>query len=487
MSKQSPRQALKEAYNNLLPENKSLVNRKSLSGEFTPQALIEQLAELKSYGKKAASYQTSWHDQRTGYLEVNRRKVNTVWFVCGIIVAVIVYFRVNDSDLIWLGQGLLALSIVLPLIWGAAPLLANLQVSGKLIDADGLNLLLPLLLVLTDEIRPGSRIKLELYLGAASRGKHKVKTQKNYKILTHRVIMRSWIGLVLLIGVYSILSMVNPQIFPPVIPFFVLPIIIVFYVFIYLIIFSIASSAFGKSPKVKARFLKIPRILIQAQLADGTLFQIDLTHWIIQKTAFKKKTKFKNFQLHKKKKKYKAKAVTSLKLAFPQKRYNMHPERFKGKFNRKLYISGKQVAKMKLKPGEKRQTIVYQHVQAKQGTGHNPATLPYPTFKQFTQLVIEGGYDRLRKKPQTLQKRPTTRKRGNKAKIEQAEEQYSRDDLTLIKGVGQSTKVKLNREGVIAFQQIVDMELSDFEDVLRHLDLPHNKAKDWQNQARSLA
>ena len=362
---------------------------------------------------------------------------------------------------------------------------------AKLIETDGFDLLLPLLLLLDDEIAPQSQIKLDLYLGKVGRSKHQVRTQKNYTLLTHRLIVRSWIGLVLSIATYSILSMVNPQLFPQVIPLFVLPILIVFYVFIYMIVFYIAGSAFGPSPKVKARFLKAPRMLVQARLADGTLFQADLNHWVIQKTAFKKKVKFKNFQLHKKKKKYKAKAVMHLRLAFPQKRYKMHSKEFEKKFDQKPFVAGKQVAKMKLKPGEKRQTVVYQHVKAKQGTGHDVKTLPYPTFKQFTQLVVEGGYHRLRNEPQPsspqTNKARAMQKNENRVKIEQAEAKYTRDNLTLIKGVGRTTQIKLNNEGVIAFQQIAEMELSDFEEMLRHLDLPFRKARDWQNQAKSLA
>ncbi|HAS42469.1 MAG TPA: hypothetical protein DCS93_18465 [Microscillaceae bacterium] len=476
MSKQNPRKALNKAYHQLSAENKSLVKRKSLSGEFAPQKLIEQLTALKSYAKKVTDYQTFWHKKNS---TENRNSENTL-FIVVMVFATAIYFIGRDWTWEPIGLGVLVFSISFILVWKAVSLIIKLQAKAKDIEADGLSFLLPLLLILTDEIRPGSQVKLDLYLGRASRGRHKERTQKNYKFLTHRIIVRSWIGLVLLVAVYTILSLINPQIFPPIIPFFVLPMILVFYVFIYMIVFSIASAAFGKSPKVKARFLKVPRILVQAQLADGTLFQTDVTHWIIQKTAFKKKEKLKNFQLHKKKKKYKVKMVTTLKLAFPQKRYRMHTQTFQEKFNRKLYVSGKPVAKTKLKPGEKRQTVVYQHVQLKQGTGHEVTSFPYPTFKQFVQLVVEGGYNRLRKKTQD-----THTVRNSKTK--QAEEQYSRDDLTLIKGIGQSTKIKLNNEGVIAFQQIADMELSDFEDMLRHIDLPFHKAKDWQSQARSLA
>ena len=71
MSNQKPRQALNAAFRQLSAENKSLVRRQSLRGEFTPQKLLEQLSELKLYAKKVSDYQAFWRKKNT------REKKNT--------------------------------------------------------------------------------------------------------------------------------------------------------------------------------------------------------------------------------------------------------------------------------------------------------------------------------------------------------------------------------------------------------------------------
>ena len=60
------------------------------------------------------------------------------------------------------------------------------------------------------------------------------------------------------------------------------------------------------------------------------------------------------------------------------------------------------------------------------------------------------------------------------------------DNLTKIKGIGQSTADKLNAWGVFSYQQMANLSKDDFEDILQRINVSLNKAEDWQAQARAL-
>lgn len=474
MGKQTPRKELHTAFKQLSSQNKSLIRNKTLKGNFAPQDLLEQLSELQVFGQTVTRYKTDLH---LDSIVSERKKVNITLLIIGMFVAVVVYYKVHNPA--WLKQALLAFSLGFPLAWAGIPYLIKMNAKRKLIDTDGVGFLSSLLFVLSDEIRPGELVKLDLFFGEIRPFKHKVRTQKNYKILTHRVIIRAFIGLVLSIVIYVILSKLYENIFPPVIPDIVSIVAVFGYAIFYRIFFAIASSAFGESPKVKSVFLKAPRFLVQAKLADGTLFHLELNYWLIQKTSFKKKVKFKQHRLHKKKQKHQAKVVTTLKLSFPGKQYDMKTGQFEHWFKHKAHLAGQKIAKTKLKPGDKRNTIVYQQIQVEKGEGRNPATLPYPTFQQLAQLVMEGGYNRLpgnqKLKTPSAESSKSTKKPVNTQK----------DNLTLLKGIGASSEKKLNDRGVYNFKQIAEMKPSTFEAILKKADLPVEKAKEWQTEAKS--
>lgn len=473
MANQSTRSTVYAAFKKLSDFEQKIVRTKTLKGEYSPEMLLDHLGDIQRYSKaldeyrKARNAQKKKKKERRGILIVVASFTTVFLLIPYIIFAEIRYF---------FHLGLLAV-VVAGLLWGGWMLFRRRQERILRMENHVLDFLLPFLLILTDEIRPGTQLRIALNFDKGKQRKYKDKVLRNDNFPVYKFIIRGfWISALIFWG-YPVLSFIFPKNLPHLLPAGLDSVFIFLGIFMflpgYLIAQTIAASFFGKDPKVTTRILKIPRILLQAQLADGATLQIETIHLLALKTAVKKKHKAKNFQLTKVKKKHKVKTVTTLKLAFPQKKYPMDAVTFSSVFDRKPRLAGKSVAKVKVKHGENKQVVVYQDVQTGQALDHRFIRYQQLNIDRLLKLVIEGGYRKLN--PTILED-----------KEKYTKEFLSRDDLTKIKGIGKTTEGKLNGLGIFTYQQMADMSKVDFFEVIKEIEVNKKAAYDWQLQALRL-
>ena len=329
--------------------------------------------------------------------------------------------------------------------------------------------LIKLVVVLEEEIKPGSQLKVQLQVGEVKLRDFPKKIYKNYQRLTYRIIIRSGWLFNLVLAIFVIISYSNALGNPFV--QFLLYIGVPFYLFFgHMILMFVAERYFGEEDsKIKTYSWQAPRVWIQAQLADGTQFELQISHWFIHKKIIG--YRFHKSPLHstRTKRKRKAKTVTTLKLAFPKKVYPMSAEAFIQKFKHHVKLDSKKVNKIKLKPGEKRNTVIYRDVQSEGGK-----KAPKVDLDRVIQLITMGGYRRLR---QTLP------------------EEYLWDELTRLEGVNQEVATILNNIGVFTFEQLMGLtekEVYNKVDALRPRPYKYNhqyfydNLETWQAQARAL-
>lgn len=450
-------------YKKLSQPDKQMVRSKKIAGSYSPVALFEHLAEVHSYAMKLNQVQ-----KNTGKHKKNKPEVVMPLSIIGGVALLVIYLIFDGLRYFINIAGIVAL--VAGLSWWVWKQWQKWQLKRLFIATDILDFLMPLLVILQDEIRPGSNIDVNLWLDRSNQRKYKKQVLKNYILMPHRVIVR-YLPLFLLI--YGAGRLLGQGVIPELISDVVIIVMIIVYILFFPLIALIAGALFGESPKVKTTIINAPRLVLKATLADGSLFQLDINQVIARKTAVKKKIKVKHWQTAKKKKKYKTKTITSLKLVFPHKKYAMAEATFAKKFNKRPHVSGIRVAKVKLKRGEKRKAVIYQDVQTGQGEGHQPKKLPKPNLHRFLKLVMEGGYNKLKKESPNAKKRIITPK-------------TSADNLTKIKGIGKTTQTKLNEVGIFTFRQIYEITETDFSNLLQEIKVNKKNVESWQTQARDL-
>jgi len=534
---------LKEAYRELPPHLRKIVDQKRFAGSFEPDEIIDILLGLHTYGEKVKVRANELKKQKKIVFDHN------IWGPMLVIVTILGMVALMFEDVQWyilmavLAGGLGVLG------WLVVRWYRSLISKHKMIQWQSLPFALYLVALLKDEIRPEKQLDITLNLGTPTQRKHQIKTDKNYLFLGHRLVIRGF-WLLILAGLtwvgFAILS--NDGTIPSIVLAFMFPLIPVLLIF-YMIVLAIAAAALGKTNKIKTRLYSSPQLFIKTTLADGTLFQVEVASLLALRRVHKKKFKLKNFQVAKVKRKHKVKTLTTLKLAFPLKKYRMTEEHFQENFDRNWRIRNRKVAKVKLKSGNKRKTVVYQDAQTGQGEGHKNITYPSPNFTRFLELVTRSGFQALERsinqkvtisnpknggKPKTgddlteiegimhttqeslYQRGIRTYEQlavlGKEGILDLAQElgvaseqliqwqliareivnnpsqffENQVDNLTKIKGIGQSTADKLNSWGVFSYQQLAHLSKEDFEDILQRIGVSLAKAADWQAQAKQL-
>lgn len=462
MNSIDPNKNLEEAYQNLPPNTRKIVSQKKLAGTYSPDEIIDSLLELRGYIKPVKASEKTVRNSKPLF---KRGDIGYYALAIGVVFLLYLFIGKSLQEYLLIGA---AICLAGYLGWMAVKAYQRSVLSNKLIEWRSLNFLLQLVSILKDEIRPGAPIQLSYSLDSKVRRKYYFKTLKNYLFLNHRIVIRGFWYIIFLAFIYSVLSMVWPDMFPEYIPMYVFPVVLPMFMILYFIVLGIASAVYGKSPRVKTRLYRIPQVSLRTQLADGTLFQVETFYMLGLKTAHKKKFKSKNFQVTKIKKKYKLKSITLLKMAFPQKKYQMSDEDFERRFNYRPHLSGRRIAKVKVKPGQKRKTVIYQDVQSGQGTGHGGVKFLEPNLGRLLELVMTGGYNQIRKQ-------------GN----ESGEADIQRDNLAKIVGIGQTTERTLNDWGIYSYRQLANMNMQDVGQLVHEKKIRQADVLKWQTQARA--
>lgn len=473
MAKQAKRSTVYAAFKKLSDFEQKIVRTKTLQGEYSPEMLLDHLGDIQQYSKAFDEYRKARNAQKKKRKERRRVLMVVASFT---IVSLLISYIIFAETRYFFHLGLWVVAVA-GLLWGGWMLWRQRQEQTLRMENHVLDFLLPFLLILTDEIRPGTRLRIELNFDKGTRRKYTRNVYRNHSFAMHKLFIWGFWITVIAYFAYLALGFIFPETLPRIFPKdldFILVFLGVFMFFpAYMIILAIAASFFGKDPKVTTQILKIPRILLQAKLVDGTALHIEAIHVLALKTAVKKKYKSKNFQLTKVKKKHKVKTVTTLKLAFPQKKYPIDAVAFSSAFDQKPRLMNKSVAKVKVKHGENKQVVVYQDVQTGEALDHRLISYQQLSLDRLLKLVIEGGFHKL--KSADLEN-----------KGEAAKEFLSRDDLTKIKGVGKTTEGKLNGLGIFTYQQIANMSQVNFFEIIKEIGVNKKAAHDWQLQALRL-
>lgn len=449
---------IRKAFSILADSERKIVRAKSLQGEYTPKVLLDYLGNIKRYTKTLGKYQITYDKTRKTY---DDRAAMVITIVSTLtLLAITPYALLPKIRYIFHGVWFFMAVLLLGWVWWK---IYWQRMNRKLfVQVEILDFLLPLLLILADEVKPGTKAYIQLNLDKRNRKKHVTKVDKNYLLLPHRVILRGfWLVMAIVLAYFGVGLLGPKEALPLTVPFDFLPVIVALGAFVYIVCLGIASYAFGKNPKLKTRLLDIPQLFLKIQLADGTLLQLEINHLLALKTAFKKRK-------YKVKKKYKVKTITHLKLAFPTKQYGLEATKFSNAFERKPRILGEETAKVKVKTGEKKKVVAYREGQDGKGPGHKLIDYPKPQLNHLIQLVMEGGYNKLRV--------------GYLSNIAAT---TPKDRLTKIKGLGKATEEKLNGQGVFTFWQITQLDKEAFQAVLERAKIPGKHADSWWQQARN--
>ena len=471
------RKEILEAFRALSKTQQKLVRKKKIKGEFTPEEVLHQLKGLRRYQHKIGSIK---YNKPQNYFQTRDLNIDLFFgiFLFLIFVALILFGIFSYTIFIVL-ISISALSIATYILWKMRYKILRLSKEKYLIQAEHISFFAHILLLLSEEIRPNSKILIDLDLSYQIRSKYKTKTTKNYFILTHRFLI--WSFFLIPLVILALISYQNPLLI-----FFS----IIIYVFIFALfpLFSLVIEAlWGENPKFKTKIYQIPKLSLKAQLIDGTLLSTSITHLVVKRKAIKKKIKIKNFQLQKSKWKYKIRSVLRLQLSFPRSRYPISEADFQKNFEQ---ANSSKISKMKLKLGEKRKAVFYQYEENKMGQGKEIQHIPALKFDKFLNLMSGGAYARLKKdygkekpKPVEKEKRENRPIIGSKNK-EITPVEPEKEDLTQISGIGDATQRELNRIGIYNFSQLAKLTLIQMEQLAEVTKFSTSRWEEWKNQAK---
>ncbi|WP_299459270.1 helix-hairpin-helix domain-containing protein [uncultured Microscilla sp.] len=464
---------VKTLFEALSSNNKQLVRTKKFEAVAAPIDLYEQLTGVHQYAKKISKLRPD--DKHALKKKQLMKNLSIYALFIPVLIWVLVMLFIFAKPFFWVCVWILLGLVLLGMFWWWRDIVPRWRRRQMNVRLDVFDFLMPLLLLLQEELKPGEKLHLKLNLHKNNQHRLRYKTKKNYIVMPHRVIVR-WLPLFLLLSLVS--YGVARFWFLDALPAGMLDVVIVGAFFLMLVFFPflilLGGSLFGKSPKVKTIIRQAPKLDLQARLADGTLLHVNVTHLTMLTTSVKKKIKVKNYRTAKTKKKHKTKTVTTVKMAFPQRQYPLSKETFMNRFSKKPRISRRTIAKMKRKPGEKRNTVIYTDVITQQGQGHKSLFYAMPDFDWFAKLIMEGGYHPLRGITQ------------DKAKTQSVSLDVDRDNLTTIGGIGRATEAKLYGAGVFTFAQLANMSKVEFHALLKKVDISPKQATDWQKQAKEL-
>ncbi|EAY27035.1 helix-hairpin-helix domain-containing protein [Microscilla marina] len=454
----------------LSTDDKQLVRAKKFEAVATPIDLYEQLAGVHQYAKKIDKFRPSKKElKKRAIREFIPFMLLTPFLIFTLVPSLMLVFTYKKPYPMWMLLVSLGLFSLFGVLWLILTFIPNKRRRKVRIELDAFEFLMPLLLLIQEELKPGEKLHLKLNLHKSSERRFRYTTRKNYLIMPHRLMLR-WIPLALLVyGLARVLGIIPALFHDGILVGVVLMVIVLFPLLI-----SLAGTLFGKSPKVKTVLGQAPKIDLKARLADGTLLQVSVAQVTMLTTSVKKKIKLKHFTISKTKKKHKTKTVTTVKMAFPQRQYPLSKEAFMHRFRKKPRISNRTIAKMKRKPGDKRNAVIYTDVIINQGQDHHSLFYTMPDFDWFAKLILKGGYHPLRGITQA------------KAKTQSVSLDVDRDNLTTIGGIGRATEAKLYDAGVFTFAQLASMSKVEFQALLKKVDISPKQANDWQKQAKEL-
>lgn len=325
------------------------------------------------------------------------------------------------------------------------------------VQKENIPFLVNLLLILQDEIRPNSKIQIDLDLNKGIPNSSFVKKEKNYFLLWHKVLLWTLIlgpaiYIVSLSIVYQAIEILYAGFFLAIFGAMFSPLLVLF-----------AAYFFGKSPKLTTRIYQVPKLKLKAQLADGTLLQTHITHWGMKRKVIKKKVKIKYFRLQKVKWKYKVRSVVHLQLSFPQKRYPMSQENFQQNFSTK--------GKVKLKAGQKRNTVSYRYEETVIGSGKEFKKTPKLKFQRFLNLMSQKGYGAMQKATgKAPQKQPIKKPKSLK-------------DLS---GMTEEILYKLKSQKIHNLQELAKMDREQVMEFYQISGIQPGKIMNWQEEVQSI-
>lgn len=458
----------KTAFKKLTKFEQEIVQAKSVKGTYAPEVLLEALGNIKQYMSVVGGFNKARLAKKKKISNDVGEYIPLIFSFSSILMLPYIFIPVARLPLIIIVLAILGLILgkwLYPRLQYFLMRKIFIQDESHLFD-----FLLPLLLMLTNEVRPGTKLSVELDFVEGKNKKYKERSSKNYRFLTHRMLLWGhWVVLVLLV-IYQVLQLVFSNTIPRIIPLGLMMPLIICFPFFYPFTLWFAFSNFGKNPKVKSRFLRTPRLLLKAQLADYTMFQVDITTLVVLKKMHKRRDREKNLKIYKIKKKHQVKTITTLKLGFSKRKYLVDADTFSGIFERKPRLRTGEIAKIKLKSDNKKNVVAYRDVQT--GTGDNHQLIQYPLldFQHFFSLVMEGGYNKLRENIL-----------GNT--VENLVDPLVVDDLTKIKGIDRTIELKLNNMSIFSFQQLVFTDIDQLIKMFDEIGISQEKTRDWQSQA----
>ncbi len=399
--------AIQEAYQALSPPVREIVDQKKLVGQWSPDQVIDVLLELSPYGDRIKFSEKA--PKQRHKTTIGRQFGVAVILGSSLFGLFALMFDVPLRYVLIIGIGALGLGLGWVSFRWVRQWMGNR--GRKTMQWQHLDFLLYLAALLKDEIRPETMLDLELDLENPRQKKLKENTHKNYLLLGHQVVLGSF-WLLILIGLPWAIQQLS-TFASEIMSLFVVclvPLILILYLFVMMI----AAAAFGETNKIKTRKYRCPQLRVKTTLADGTWLQVEVINWLALRRTHKKKFKPKNFQVVKVKRKHQTKTVTTLRLAFPLKKYQMSEERFKENFDRNWRIKNQKVAKVKLKSGEKRKTVTYQDVQTTQGAGYEEVAYASPDFRRFLELMSKGGFRALQQSVDSKVPSGKSRKKGKR-------------------------------------------------------------------------
>lgn len=328
------------------------------------------------------------------------------------------------------------------------------------VQKENIPFLVNLLLILQDEIRPNSKIQIDLDLNKGIPNGSFVKKEKNYFLLWHKVILWTLIlgpaiYIVSLSIVYQAIEILYAGFFLTLFGAMFSPLLVLF-----------AAYFFGKSPKLTTRIYQVPKLKLKAQLADGTLLQTHITHWGMKRKVIKKKVKIKYFRLQKVKWKYKVRSVVHLQLSFPQKRYPMSQENFYQNFS-DLNTRDK----VKLKTGQKRNTVSYRYEETTTGNGTTFARIPKLKFQKFLDLMTQKGYGSMQK---------------GSGKVPNEKSVQKPKSLKDLSGMSEDILQKLESQNIHNLQDLFEMDREQVMEFYQLSGIQPREIMNWQEEANTI-
>lgn len=214
MAKQAKRSTVYAAFKKLSDFEQKIVRTKTLQGEYSPEMLLDHLGDIQRYSKAFDEYRKARNAQKKKRKE--RRRVLMVVASFTIVFLLISYIIFAETRYFFhLG---LWVVVVAGLLWGGWMLWRQRQEQTLRMENHVLDFLLPFLLILTDEIRPGTRLQIELNFDKGTRRKYARNVYRNYSFAIHKLFIWGFWITVLAYFAYLALGFIFPETLPRIFP-----------------------------------------------------------------------------------------------------------------------------------------------------------------------------------------------------------------------------------------------------------------------------